>query len=131
MPASRGSPMELPPQGHEVEIVDLGPLTPREAETLLWAAEGKTSWEAGTILGIAESTTVQYLTSTARKLHASNRAHLVTKAFVKGILVVRRGATVALVTLAIIAGGVIPDLDIDKWRPHGGSRLRRREDEIC
>lgn len=72
--------------GREVEVLDLGPLTPREAEALLWVAEGKTAWEAGTILGITEATANSHITKAAEKLNASNRPHLVARAFCEGIL---------------------------------------------
>lgn len=75
----------------DIKIGDRGPLTPREAEAVLWTAQGKTSWEAGTILGIRESTVNAHLAHAAEKLFASNRAHLVARAFAAGILVVVSG----------------------------------------
>ncbi|SDQ64185.1 transcriptional regulator [Pseudoxanthomonas sp. CF385] len=66
---------------------DCGPLTPREAEAVLWVALGKTSWEAGRILGVTEGTMNVHVASASSKLGASNRAHLVACAFVSGILV--------------------------------------------
>lgn len=62
-------------------VADLGPLTPREAEALLWIARGKITWEAGRILGITEGTL-----NAAAKLRASTRAHLVARAFVLGMV---------------------------------------------
>lgn len=70
----------------DIEIGQLGPLTPREAEVVLWTAQGKTAWEAGTILGVTSGTLNAHIASAAAKLKASNRAHLVARAFVAGIL---------------------------------------------
>lgn len=70
----------------EIGIGDRGPLTPREAEAVLWTAQGKTGWEAGRILGCTERTVNAHVYSAAEKLRASNRAHLVARAFVLGIL---------------------------------------------
>lgn len=72
----------------DISIASHGPLTPREAESVLWTAEGKTAWEAGTILGISSGTLNTHIAHAADKLSASNRAHLVARAFVAGILVV-------------------------------------------
>lgn len=57
-----------------------GLLSSREKECLRWAAQGKTSWEAGQILGIAESTVVHHLKHAATKLGANKRQLAVTKA---------------------------------------------------
>lgn len=71
----------------ELVIGALGNLTRREAEAVLWVAMGKTSWEAGRILGVTEGTLNVHIASASAKLGASSRAHLVACAFVRGILV--------------------------------------------
>jgi DNA-binding CsgD family transcriptional regulator len=110
-------------QRREVVINDLGPLTAREGEALLWVAEGKTAWEAGTILGISEATTNAHIASAAAKLNASNRAHLITRAFVAGILV---PAAKLILLLSVLASACTGDLD-EARMPRPG---RRRED-LC
>ena len=55
-------------------------LSRRETECLQWIAEGKTTWEIGTILGISEHTAGEYIDIAARKLGTRSRAHLVAKA---------------------------------------------------
>lgn len=55
-------------------------LSKRESECIKWIAEGKTTWEIGVILGIAEDTARQYLRSAAQKLDTRTRAHLVSRA---------------------------------------------------
>ncbi|MBN3841939.1 MULTISPECIES: LuxR family transcriptional regulator [Burkholderia] len=55
-------------------------LTKREKECLLWAAQGKTSWEIGNILSISEPTVVFHLTNAKNKLQATNRRQAVAKA---------------------------------------------------
>ena len=62
------------------------PLTRREYDCLLWTAEGKTEWETGGILGIAPATVASHLTAARRKLDASNKAHLVARAFRIGLI---------------------------------------------
>jgi DNA-binding CsgD family transcriptional regulator len=79
--------------GHDIAIACLGPLTPREAEAVLWTAEGKTAWEAGTILGVTTGTLNAHIANAAAKLCASNRAHLVARAFALGILAPANGPT--------------------------------------
>lgn len=59
-------------------------LTPRETEILTWVAAGKSSWEIGQILSISESTVVQHITNTQRKLGTSNRVHTVVRAMRDG-----------------------------------------------
>ena len=48
-------------------------LTPREAEVLLWVAQGKSNPEIGTILGAAENTIKVHLGKVFQKLGADNR----------------------------------------------------------
>lgn len=110
-------------QGREVFIAELGPLTPRECEALLWVAEGKTAWEAGTILGITEATTNAHIASAAQKLNASNRAHLITRAFVAGILSVDGRLAVVLAFLIHVAL-----FGVDDARPQ---RVGRRREDMC
>jgi DNA-binding CsgD family transcriptional regulator len=43
-------------------------LSPRELECLEWAAQGKTAWETGRILGISRHTTATYLENAKAKL---------------------------------------------------------------
>lgn len=61
-------------------------LTPRERECLNLAAKGKTNAECSEVLGISENTVAGYLASTAKKLSARNKAHLIALAFEFGIL---------------------------------------------
>jgi DNA-binding CsgD family transcriptional regulator len=55
-------------------------LTRRELEVLSWTMEGKTAWEIGRILGIAENTVVRHAHNAARKLGCSSKHHAVVKA---------------------------------------------------
>lgn len=110
--------------GREVEIGDIGPLTPREAEALLWVAEGKTAWEAGTILGISESTANAHITNAAEKLQASNRPNLVTRAFVLGILRVSQKLAVLIFILQM---AVTDRSDMTAMR----KPARRRREDYC
>jgi len=110
-------------QDAEVVIAALDCLTSREAEAVLWVAQGKTSWEAGRILGIAEGTMNVHIAHASEKLRASNRAHLVAMAFVRGILAVAPRLSCLVLALAC-------SLDShDALRsPRRPGRPRRRED---
>lgn len=62
------------------------PLSQRENQCLLWAAEGKTSWETSQILGVAERTVVFHLQNAQEKLQVNNRQHAVARAVALGII---------------------------------------------
>jgi DNA-binding CsgD family transcriptional regulator len=62
-------------EGHE-----LATLTARERECLRWTMEGKTAWELGRILGIAEQTAVRHLYNASHKLGCVNKHQAVLKA---------------------------------------------------
>lgn len=54
-------------------IEQLG-LTPKEAEVLLWVAQGKANADIGTILGVGESTVKKHLEHIFEKLQVENRS---------------------------------------------------------
>jgi DNA-binding CsgD family transcriptional regulator len=62
-------------------------LTARERECLQWAAQGKTAWETGEILGIAERTVKKHIASAMLKLHATTRTQAVAQATARGLIV--------------------------------------------
>ena len=55
-------------------------LTPREKECIKWAADGKTAWETGMILGIQETTVTFFIEKARVKLAAANKTQAVAKA---------------------------------------------------
>lgn len=61
-------------------------LTPREKECLLWAAEGKSSWETSEILGVSDGTVVFHLRNVMAKLGVRTKHHAVARALSMGIL---------------------------------------------
>lgn len=61
-------------------------LTLREKECLTWAAAGKTNWEIGYILNIAERTAEHHLANATRKLDAVNRCQAVARAVSMGLV---------------------------------------------
>jgi DNA-binding CsgD family transcriptional regulator len=61
-------------------------LTPREKECLLWAAEGKSSWETAEILGVSDGTVVFHLRNVMAKLGVRTKHHAVARALSMGIL---------------------------------------------
>ena len=62
-------------------------LSKREQEVLQWAAEGKTEWEIGLILGVSEHTAGKFIRLAHLKLHAGNRTHAVAQAMRLGLIV--------------------------------------------
>jgi DNA-binding CsgD family transcriptional regulator len=67
-----------------------GTLSPRELETLTWAAKGKTYWEIARILGIAYASVHTHMTSLKLKLNAVNAPHAVARGYELGILELHR-----------------------------------------
>ena len=65
-------------------------LTRRERECLLWAAEGKTSWEIGQLLNISERTSIFHLQNATHKLGASGRQAAIARAISLGLIVSQR-----------------------------------------
>jgi DNA-binding CsgD family transcriptional regulator len=61
-------------------------LTPRELEVLRWTMEGKTAWETGAVLGIAERTTVLHLQNAMQKLACNSKHQAVLKALRLGLI---------------------------------------------
>lgn len=61
-------------------------LSPREYECLKWAAEGKTAWETGMLLSIAEATVAKILASALRKLDCATKPQAVVKALRLGLI---------------------------------------------
>jgi LuxR family transcriptional regulator, quorum-sensing system regulator SolR len=55
-------------------------LTPRERECLRWSADGKTAWEIGKILNIAERTVVFHVNNVIQKLGAANKTQAIVRA---------------------------------------------------
>lgn len=55
-------------------------LTGRERECLKWSADGKTAWEIGQILGIAERTAVFHINNIIQKLGAANKTQAIVRA---------------------------------------------------
>lgn len=81
------------PDGGFVKVFSFEPQPPaapllsaREREVLLWAAEGKTAWETGSILGLSAKTVEFHLASCARKLGTSGKAATVLAAARLGLL---------------------------------------------
>jgi LuxR family transcriptional activator of bioluminescence operon len=73
---------------HAVCCIDLAKLLPetnvsmtaRERECLKWAVEGKTAWEIGEILSIAERTAVFHLNNVIQKLGATSKSQAIVRA---------------------------------------------------
>ena len=74
-------------------LIDSGPnerrmgLTPRERESLQWAAEGKTDWEIGELMGISRHGVDFHLRSARVKLGCVTRTQAVAEGFRRGLIV--------------------------------------------
>ena len=62
------------------------PLTSRELECLHWVSMGKTSWEVGMILGVAERTVNFHIQNACEKLGAKGRLAAISLAYRAGLL---------------------------------------------
>jgi len=67
------------------------PLTQRELSCLQWVAIGKTSWETGRILGLAERTVNFHIQNACRKLGVHGRQAAITMALHAGLLTFEPG----------------------------------------
>ena len=61
-------------------------LTQREQQCLLWAAEGKTTWETSMILRLSERTVRFHLHNASVKLNVVSRQHAVARAVALGLI---------------------------------------------
>jgi DNA-binding CsgD family transcriptional regulator len=61
-------------------------LRPRELEVLRWTMEGKTAWEIGRLLSIAERTVVMHLQNAMQKLGCNSKHQAVLKALRLGLM---------------------------------------------
>jgi LuxR family quorum sensing-dependent transcriptional regulator len=64
-----------------------GILTEREREVLRWTAAGKTAWDTGCILKIAEDTVNKHVASAMRKLNVYSRAQAVAESIRRGEII--------------------------------------------
>ncbi|MBT5049087.1 MAG: LuxR family transcriptional regulator [Rhodospirillaceae bacterium] len=64
------------------------PLSPRERECLLWTAQGKTSDEIASIVGISQETVVFHLKNAMRKFNVYSKHHAVVKAIISGTIAI-------------------------------------------
>jgi LuxR family transcriptional regulator, quorum-sensing system regulator BjaR1 len=64
-----------------------GILTEREQEVLRWTAAGKTAWDTGGILNIAEDTVNKHIASAMRKLNVYSRAQAVAESIRRGEII--------------------------------------------
>ncbi len=78
--------MRIARQKQEVALSQQYRLTKREKECLLWAAEGKTTWETSQILNISERTVVFHCQNASQKLHVNNRPQAIARAISLGII---------------------------------------------
>ncbi|KQP50794.1 autoinducer-binding protein [Methylobacterium sp. Leaf399] len=62
-------------------------LAPREREALQWAAEGKTDWEIGEVMGISTHGVDFHLRSARSKLGTTNRTQAVAMALRRGLII--------------------------------------------
>ena len=61
-------------------------LSPREREALQWAAEGKSEWEIGEIMGISEHGVDKHMRAARMKLGTTSRTQAVAEAIRIGLI---------------------------------------------
>ncbi|MBZ6075994.1 helix-turn-helix transcriptional regulator [Microvirga puerhi] len=61
-------------------------LSPREREALQWAAEGKSEWEIGELMGISEHGVDKHMRAARLKLGTTSRTHAVAEAIRMGLI---------------------------------------------
>jgi len=64
----------------------MSPLTARELECIHWAAMGKTSWEIGVIIGLAERTINFHIGRACEKFGVNRRQAAVAIAIQRGLV---------------------------------------------
>jgi LuxR family quorum sensing-dependent transcriptional regulator len=64
--------------------IQVCPLTPRQREVLTFMAMGKTDWEIGAILGIAEKTANQHIEDAKKRINVATRAQAAAVAVHRG-----------------------------------------------
>lgn len=83
-------------------------LSPRELETLMWAARGKTYWETARILGIGYASVHSHVNSLKLKMNAVSMTHAVALAYELGILELR---TAEPRPPMAASSAIVPELD--------------------
>lgn len=78
------------------------PLSEREKECLLWAADGKTTADIGRMLDITERTVLFHLESAGRKLGVSGRHNAIARAVALGEIELHQQALRALPTIPVM-----------------------------
>jgi LuxR family quorum sensing-dependent transcriptional regulator len=61
-------------------------LSKRESEALQWAAEGKSEWEIGLLMGISEHGVDKHMRAVRQKLRTRSRTHAVAEAIRRGLI---------------------------------------------
>jgi DNA-binding CsgD family transcriptional regulator len=61
-------------------------LSPRERDCMAFIAEGKSDWEIGEALGVAETTVITHVQNAKRKLGARSRSHAVALCILAGLI---------------------------------------------
>jgi DNA-binding CsgD family transcriptional regulator len=67
-------------------LVQTPRLTPRERDCIALIAEGKSDWEIGEILGLAETTVMTHVQNVRRKLGARSRAQVIAICMIAGVI---------------------------------------------
>lgn len=68
------------------QVAGVPHLTPRERECLTWVAAGKTAWEIGQILHLAETTVVYYCENAKKRLESKTMPQAVARAIAFGLI---------------------------------------------
>lgn len=78
------------------------PLSERETDCLMWAADGKTSADIARLLGITERTVLFHIESAGRKLGVSGRHNILARAVALGVIEPHQQALRSLGSFAVM-----------------------------
>lgn len=106
-------------------------LTLRQVQVLFYLALGKTLEEIAIILGVSRTTAKAHAELLYAKLHAENRAQLITHAFLRGFLTAGKAATAMLLVVVSLSNGMASDTSLnDQARNFRQQRTRRQRDTL-
>lgn len=92
-------------------------LPPREGQALSLIAQGLTAKQAARKMNCSHRNVEAHLNHSMARLGATNRVHLVAKAFADGILHLQKAQKLHSFILAalLLAGGPVLDVNLDDW----------------
>lgn len=118
--------------GTEFEIHDpTNNLTPRQAQVLVWIAEGKENSAIGILLGITAGTVKFHIVRLLEKFDAPNRQLLISRAWKAGLVKARQLAIGLLVVASALPGTAEQPIVVRTPRAARVRTVNRRDADDC